>query len=155
VIRILGNHGISIEEFNKSKKKKTKQYGFKPSDNDIVWELLNKRLLELMKTSDINELRGIYYGMAKFGYEEGKSFIHLLKEASKCELIRYKESEVVSKVQILAADNSCDEFKELNGKQFTIEETLETMPLPNLNCTWPDVEPGWCRCTYLPIVDDN
>lgn len=98
-----------------------------------------------------------FYSEALNAYEEGGDYISILKKHHKSELHRYKETEVVSKVEILSAglNISCDACNELDGRQFTIKEALETMPLPNLKCTysWSSLEPGFCRCTYVPIVE--
>lgn len=72
-------------------------------------------------------------------------------------LLGYHATGFCSKVQILTSDNSCPECKKLEGKILTIEQALSQMPIPCNNCTFEleDGKPGWCRCTYIPIVDDE
>lgn len=50
----------------------------------------------------------------------------------------------------------CLECAALNGKIFTIEKALEKMPIPHEKCTHElkKGKIGWCRCEYLPVVDD-
>ncbi len=119
---------------------------------------LNKQLLDAMKISDFNEMKGLYHRMTTEAYEAKKPFKHFQEEAYRCALLNYKQSEVVSKVEVLSAGpgNACEECHKENGKQFSIEEALKSMPLPCRDCSfaWPDRDPGYCRCTYLPIVND-
>ena len=64
-------------------------------------------------------------------------------------LLQYKQTGAVSRVEILAAPDSCDHCKDQQGKIFTVEEAIKTRPLPCKKC---DHEMGYCRCTYLPLV---
>ena len=62
-------------------------------------------------------------------------------------LLQYKQTGVVSKVEILASPNSCDHCGSQQGKIYTVEEAIKTRPLPCKEC---DHEMGYCRCVYLP-----
>ena len=65
-------------------------------------------------------------------------------------LLQYKQSGVVTKVEILASQNSCEHCKKQQGKIYTVNEALKTRPLPCKEC---DHEMGYCRCTYLPVIE--
>jgi len=65
-------------------------------------------------------------------------------------LLGYKQSGVVSKVEILVTANSCEHCKSQQGKIHAVEEAIKTRPLPCKDCAH---EMGFCRCTYLPVVE--
>lgn len=123
---------------------------------DEKWSRFNKKLVELMKQGDFFSLGTTYYEMASFLKNEGKDdskFRELgykmkLKVANE-ELEGYKKSDVITKIEIMAVENSCALCKELNGKVFTLREALSLRPLPVKDCTYP----YGCRCTYLPAVE--
>jgi len=94
--------------------------------------------------------------MADFVKNEGKDNLYLLDLAYKTKLKfqtnllnEYKKSDVVTGVEIIATDNSCEVCMQLNGKIFPIDEALLKNPLPIKNCS---NEYG-CRCCYGPTVD--
>ncbi|MFA6973186.1 MAG: hypothetical protein WC238_00405 [Parcubacteria group bacterium] len=65
-------------------------------------------------------------------------------------LLQYRQSSVIFKVEILAAHNSCEKCKSQQGKIYTVEEAIKTRPLPCKEC---DHETGYCRCTYMPVIE--
>lgn len=64
-------------------------------------------------------------------------------------LMRYKQSGVVAKVEILTIPDSCNHCKKQQGKIYTLDEAIRISPLPCKECNHVM---GCCRCTYLPIV---
>ena len=44
-------------------------------------------------------------------------------------LLQYKQTSAVAKVEILSSDNSCDHCKNQNRKVYTVEEAIKTRPL--------------------------
>lgn len=74
-----------------------------------------------------------------------------LEDSARDTLINYKESGVISYVEILAAgENSCNTCRAMNGKKFLLEAAIKNPPLPVKNCTGVF---GYCRCCYVPVVD--
>ncbi len=65
-------------------------------------------------------------------------------------LLGYKQSGVIARVEILATANSCEKCKSQQGKTYSVEEAIKTRPLPCKDCNH---EIGYCRCTYSPIFD--
>ena len=61
------------------------------------------------------------------------------------------QNQGIKKVEILANPDSCENCKTHNGKIYTISEALATNPLPYKDCN--DVGYGFCRCTYLPVIE--
>lgn len=66
------------------------------------------------------------------------------------DLLQYKQSSVIFKVEILTTHNSCEKCKSRQGKIYTVEEAIKTRPLPCKEC---DHEAGYCRCTYVPVIE--
>jgi len=115
-------------------------------DNDIMWGLLNKKLHFYMKEGDWQGMKLIYYDMASFLQEEGRSFFRMLKQAHKCELMSYKETNFAKTELITAREGTCDVCSKFEGKILTVDEALSTMPIPAKDC-----KNGWCRCCYNPV----
>lgn len=69
----------------------------------------------------------------------------LFHASHKTSLEQYRKSGVVKFVEILAAQDSCDECKKFTKKKYKLNEVPE---LPHENCTH---EKG-CRCTLIPVV---
>lgn len=82
--------------------------------------------------------------------EQIKNLSDDLNTANINNLLQYRQSDVISKVEILAAPDSCKHCKSRQGKIFTVEEAIKTRPLPCKEC---DHETGYCRCTYVPVIE--
>ncbi len=122
---------------------------------DKEWAALNKKLVKAMKGNDWDELKMTYFDMAMFCYDEGRSFFHLLEEARKAELRGYQQSPVVTRVSIMTSKSgSCAQCVQLHGKKYSIEDALETMPIPVKDCAMDlGTGGGWCRCVYTPLIE--
>jgi len=140
--RKLESYGIDEREYSKIERELTKKWGRATSAGDVIWAAFNKVLQEAMKRSDWQQMKVIYYGQARFLYEEGEEFFFIRQEAAKSELRSYQESGV-KKVEILAAPDSCDKCKALESKQMSIEQALKSLPIPVKDCA-----NGFCRCLY-------
>jgi len=139
----------SESEYQRMEKQLVKKFGSPASLDDVVWAIVNERLLEAMKRKDWSLMQRLYQEMARFLYEQGKDFFQQLQEAVRCKLLQYKSGGSFEKVEILPELDSecCEKCKALAKKQLTIEEALQTMPIPVQDCG-----SGWCRCTYLPVT---
>lgn len=147
-LRDLESLGVTREDFEKER---SKRVGGKTGDRDTIWALFNRVALESMKAGR----SGPYWSMAMFLEEEDRDFLTLRQQASKENLQEYERSGVVKNVEVLAAGNSCPSCAALNGRVFTIEEALQTMPILCRECTYKlrdDSARGWCRCVWLPNV---
>ena len=123
---------------------------------DEKWRRLNKKLIDLMKSSDFFGMGTVYYEMADFLVSEGKNprqikGLGYMMELrfQKGELKRMKQAQVVKKIEVLATNDSCGKCIKLNGKFFSIDNALKKNPLPVEKCT----HKYGCRCTYLPVVE--
>jgi hypothetical protein len=140
---------ISDNEYSEATKLLTEQFGTKPNHEDIIWSILNNRLISAIRNNDYQEMKMIYRDQAFFLYGEKRDHFKVLQESLKCELLNYKANGFVKEVEILTSEGvSCDKCRLLGGKKFTIGEALEQMPIPVQDC-----EHGWCRCMYLPVVN--
>ncbi len=147
--------GLTEEKYLKAKEDLTQRFGFTPSEGDIIWRLSNQLILEAM--GDWDRLKGIYFGQALFLHQSGRDCFKLLQEVAKCELREEQKSDVVEKVEVSTAGNeSCPNCQKLEGKIFTIEETLKEMPIPVKDCSHkinPEAPTGWCRCCYVAVIE--
>lgn len=82
--------------------------------------------------------------------EQIKNLSDDLNTANINNLLQYRQSDVISKVEILASPDSCEHCKSRQGKIYTVEEAIKTRPLPCKEC---DHESGYCRCTYVPVIE--
>jgi len=131
------------------------KFGREPQEADVLWGVANHLLQEKMKSGDLDILQQVYFEMAFYLHQKGKPNFSIQKASQEMLLRYYKKINYCKKVEILATDESCDVCKMQEKKTFTIEEALKKMPLPakcklKINKKAPD---GWCRCTYLPVLD--
>lgn len=143
----LGEYGISEKVYYKRYKKASEKKGFILKHSDFIWAMFNKL------ASDIKEpfkLKMLYYDMAWYLNEEEKDFFEMLKESKKWELLDFKQSDHVKRVEILAANSACEPCKKQEGKIFIISEALKKMPIPCKECTNSDT---FCRCSYVPVIE--
>jgi hypothetical protein len=145
----LKNLGVSQKEYQDIEKQLSQKFRTAPSQGDIVWTILNERLISAMKKNDWQQMGMLYWSQARLLYELGKEFFRPGQEAARCVLRNY-QSMGVRKVEILTAGDSycCEKCRALKGKVFTVKKALETMPIPVMDC-----EKGWCRCLYVSAVD--
>lgn len=81
--------------------------------------------------------------------EQIKKLSDDLNTANINNLLQYKKSGVVSRVEILASSSSCEHCKSQQGKKYTVEDAIKSRPLPCKGCNH---ETGYCRCAYLPVI---
>lgn len=91
--------------------------------------------------------------LEKFMHEEDEKMIKQLRESNKESLKSYKDSEVVKYVEILSCENACENCKEWSGKKILVEEAIEKELLPIKSCS--NIVYGYCRCTYLPVIEED
>ena len=144
----LERYDIKNKQFEKEKKELSKRFKKEASDRDVIWSLFNKLILKYV--NNFQELSSIYYDMAIFLNEEGKSSYDMKYQSIKMRLLHYKQNDV-KKVRWVASlgERTCKKCEALDGKIFTIEKALKDIPLLVKNCK--NLEDG-CRCTLVPIV---
>jgi hypothetical protein len=139
---------FSAEEYQKREQELSgKMGGAKPNQVDVVLSLFNEGIVKRKYAKT-----GIpYYDVALFLNENNKECFHILQQAIKMELKGYQKQEFVTHVGITSS-KGCALCEKLDGKIMTVEEALETMPIPNKDCTFHlyDEKRGFCRCSYYP-----
>jgi len=144
----LGN----AKDYQREHARFTKLFGKKPSPSDVVWGLFNGQILELAKTSDLQGLKMVNFRMGLFMHDSNENSLPLKKECAKYELLYYKQSGLIRKVEISTAkDRSCKVCTKNHGKVYSIDEALSKMPIPNPKCTNDKNKKGfgWCRCMWI------
>ena len=153
-MEILSSHGVKDSNYESEKQQLSTKLKREVADLEVVYSLFEKLVHE---TNDYSDLKSINYEMALLLEEEGRNFKPYLEKAAECELLKYKESGVVKKVQILSAGigNSCEECQKQDKNIYTIEEALKIIPIPCINCTLTisGKREGFCRCIYLAVIE--
>lgn len=130
---------------------------------DAKWSELNRQAIDSSTTGDWHAVKMAHFQQALMLFQEGRDHHQLAQESRKAELRHYlgvREMGLGSgKVKISTArEASCPTCRPLQGKVFGIEEALAEMPIPVRECQFrKDKKPhgGWCRCLYLPVLDDD
>lgn len=149
VNRTLFDFEISREKFNSIRQGLSKKFGLKASVNDTLWRILNS-----VNTPDksYQSRKFIYLAMKGILRKEGKKTHEIMVQAHRMDLLDAKENtpNLVAIILTCNDDYVCDECKKLSTMTFTIDEALETMPIP-YSCTTEN-----CRCGYaFTYADDD
>jgi hypothetical protein len=136
-------HDVTREVYEKHERDLTKQFGFKPASNDVVWRILNV----LVGKGDYHA----YLEMARIAEMEGKDSNPYLEKFAKCTLLEMMEDGFVTHVRTNTCNDQyvCKNCKILSQKKIPINEALEYMPIPRL-CTGEK-----CRCSYVAAQYDR
>jgi len=110
---------------------------------DIIWSLVTTKKKAAAERSDWDTIADIAYSQSKYYRFAGKDYFPLLQESVAARL-RAAMKTGVTHVQIITSrdDRVCEKCKVLDGKEYTLKEALEIMPLP-VAC-----DDDWCRCVY-------
>ena len=126
---------------------------------DAEWEAASLRVEEGIRSGDWHTVKVAHFQQALMLFKQGSDHQRLAAESRKSELRYYRnmyQGVGITRVAIsTVGDACCSECSSLHGKEFSIEEALESMPIPVKTCqTWVDKNQygGWCRCSYDPIM---
>lgn len=124
-----------------------------------IMAICNDLILELIEEENYHEIKMIYYSMALFQNRRGMPTYDLRREGVKYELLHMQKNEYVKYVKITESniEKTCENCKRLNGKVFSLEEALQTMPIPCKECTFHlfDKNHGFCACYYSYEPDEE
>lgn len=151
-VRLFGQYGVTKETIENELarlKKDGRDWGYP----DAVWALTNKLALDAMREGEFHKLKLLYYGQALFLEFEGKDPVPLLVQSNEVALRTLQPRSGIVKISVVPG---CDACREMDGRQFTVEEALRTHPIPNPGCThrFEEGHYPFCRCMYLPVVED-
>jgi predicted RNA-binding Zn-ribbon protein involved in translation (DUF1610 family) len=143
----LENLGVSRTQLDHDRSELTKQFGFDPPINDIVWRTLNSIVT---KSSYVGAVKFAYLEMSHLAQLEGKNSTPYIAEAAKIELLEIKESGVVKRVRTQTVNDSlvCPNCRALAKKEIDLDEAIAKLPVPN-ECT----NANGCRCWYIGFID--
>jgi len=83
---VLMGFGMTETEYEQLKQKTETSY-----ESDVIWDGFNQLILEYSKKADFGQLQNIYYSMALFEYEEGRSPFQSLKLSNQMRLKRLQQ----------------------------------------------------------------
>lgn len=119
-----------------------------------VWKVLDEEADAARDREDWNTLSKLLLEKARYRCSVGEDFFSVQREALQCQL-EHLRSRGATKVRIVSGHDGivCAKCAEHEGTVLTIEEALETMPLP-VHCDTASRkvavadDRGWCRCFY-------
>jgi hypothetical protein len=123
------------------------------NDNARALEVL-EAVKEAWKERDYTMLAQYYSELARMHRQLGLPLWWDLRQfAARMLLLGLKRWRILV-VELEAHQDACEACKELAGKQLTVNQALQELPLPCKDCTYDAREDkaGWCRCGYRPVL---
>ena len=124
---------------------------------DALWIDLNLQIIEAWDSGDWQIVKTAYYRQARMLFTSGRDHQLVASESKKAELRDMRtnhRNRDVQRVVITQASTCCMECAHLEGREYSIDEALELMPIPVKTCLYQaDRSPygGWCTCHYSPV----
>lgn len=119
------------------------------------WKELSQQVQAAMQAGDWQSLRRAYQQQATILFHEGRPHFRVAQESARAQLIHLLQIGVDSvKVMTSKDERVCAHCRALDGEEFTIQEALDSLPIPGPNCTdGDDLNPhcGRCRCIYVAV----
>ena len=138
---------LGIEAYDVSRKRSElhKSLGQQPSRSQVVEAILDERIAE---ARSFHILSALHHEKALFLHWCRKDCLVELREAARMRLLSYR-SNGVDYVHVVTClgQFKCESCLAQKRVELTVEQALQTMPVPNLACTSPV---GYCRCHYFP-----
>lgn len=108
---------------------------------------------QIIKTEHPDLKLKMYQGMvdllAKLGHKE--DLVTIQEIIARYNLKSFKDIGF-ERVEVECDKEACPICRKMAGKRFTIEEAVQTMPLPCKECTTEiDAVKGYCRCRYFAV----
>ncbi len=134
-----------------------KKYPYRGNYDDLTWGLAHEIIKAYFEHAKYREAGNVYAALARFQFDRKQPFSHLQYEALKMQLYDYKYSDGLVGMKytlgvMTCGAQSCPACRELEGREFTLDEALDQMPLPVKGCTH---EGGYCRCLYTVKISRN
>lgn len=141
-----------------------KQFGHAPSPGDVFWGLANSTLQQLVPSPGKNaeRIQQIYAQMGLHLLEEGRSREEVQKQQRKSQRWQLIHMQTSSKgfgpnfghhCVVLTQKGTeyacCETCSALERAEYTYEEALDKLPLPQAEC-----EKDWCTCVWGYGHDD-
>ena len=149
--------GCTDSEFVSKEQELAKKWGKTPSPNDVFWGISNDLLSKFPsfdKYSRWGKLYRIYEHQARVLVEGGRPHVHVAKEASRAYLRHLEEMcrelGLKQEVYIATGRDCCPECAKLGGQRMSLTKALDTLPIPNEQCTH-----GRCQCSWKADYGDS
>ena len=133
-----------------------KDAGHARQQRNEEWKQLSEQVRVAMQAGDWKSLQAAYQQQARILFIESRPHRHVSQEATRARLMSLLEIGVAD-VEARTADDErvCAHCQSIDGKVFTIQEALETMPMPGPNCTDGNEQNphgGHCRCVFAVVI---
>lgn len=125
----------------------------KRAERDNRWAYLNQQILDASKKNDWHAVKVAKYEQSLMMFDRGGDHFRALEDSRRAELQYYRReySHLGVKRVVIQAEGGCPECQVLHGKEYSIEEALELLPIPVRTCqTWAgkNGHGGFCRCYF-------
>ena len=125
---------------------------------DARWKELSKLVQTASQDGDLNALASAYDQQASILFDAGRPHHHVAREAMRCSLLA-KQQLGISQVKVSTSQDErvCAHCQSLEGKVFSVDEALASMPLPGPSCTDGSDRNGHggrCRCIYVAVIPE-
>ena len=135
---------IADEDLDRERAELQKRLGQEPDDWDVVGAVLDERIT---RARSFHILSILYHEKALFQHWRGKNCVEELQQAGRMRLLHYQQHGVNRVfVNTVFAQFVCEVCQQQRYLHLTVDEALQTMPIPNLACT---SAVGYCRCFYF------
>lgn len=141
-LRLTKQIGLSANDFTL----KEKQLSVRaiPAARDIFWSLANDALGLYSRQRKWQDLKVVYWTLARQQFEQGQPHLDFLRQAAKAELQHLRSVDIIKGARIAAGPDACSPCRENNGRTYSVQQAMQTMPIPNPTC-----QNGWCRCAWM------
>ena len=148
--------GLPLDRLWEERDVLSARWGKRASAGDAAWGIMNQLVV---RTANYHARGMIYWHMARFLWEEKKDHLQMARMVRAMELANWKHLADLGQLDlrrmrvivITAHESACSNCLALEGRSFSYEEAVETMPIPVANCTTDLTDGrtrGWCRCLF-------
>ncbi|MBN1319451.1 MAG: hypothetical protein JXA87_01285 [Thermoleophilia bacterium] len=157
LVKRLNAYGVGDQERREVEAELREQWGVVPSRRDVAWAAANRKVAQAGADGDFARLSSLYWHMAMQLYEEGRDHFELSRLSKKYGLLAMQNKVhpfdhlgLRFKLVVIPA---CPESHAYRGRQYSIEEALDEMPIPRPDCSYHylsgrEGSPGWCVCSH-------
>lgn len=118
-----------------------------PTAQEVIEAGAEAALARAKTANDWHQQKMLHFERALWLFQAGRPHLEEARQSRRAELRGVASEGLTARVRVLGGE--CAECAGLDGRVFTIEEALATLPIPCPACeTWDEGRGGWCRCLY-------
>lgn len=118
-----------------------------PTAQEVIEAGAEAALGRARATKDWHQQKMLHFERALWLFQAGRPHLEEARQSRRAELRGIASEGLTTRVRVLGGE--CAECAKLDGRVFTIEEALASLPIPCRACeTWDEGRGGWCRCLY-------